>query len=143
MAIKTTTWALDTCDCVIEYQWDDSLPPDQITTTPSNVVKKCTFHSSLSNNTTFFNTLLEENPRKNIAYQHILDNGPTTLYDIVNGNRQIKPGVSINFTWSGTAPNRVLTLTLVGATLTTAQKNTVQTALNNKFGIGKITLINN
>lgn len=29
MAIQTTRWSPDTCNCVILYQWDDALPDDQ------------------------------------------------------------------------------------------------------------------
>jgi hypothetical protein len=141
MAIKTTRWSPDTCGCVIEYTWDDSLPNDQISTTPSNVITRCSAHTTLANNTAVFNTLFEENPRKNISFQHILDNAPTTLFDVnTDGSRQLKAGMSISWAWTGTAPNRVITLTVKGITLTTNQKNTIQSALNSRFGIGKVVI---
>lgn len=128
-----TRWSPDTCDCIVEY--DDSIAL-------TNVISTCPFHSGLGGtDITVFNTLMDENPRKNKAYQAILDNGPTTIYDLqADGSRTIKNGINISWTWSGTAPNRVLTLTLTGATLTTAQKNAVNSKLSTLFGAGKAVL---
>jgi len=138
MVINTTRWSPDTCSCIIEYSWDSTEPESTRTHTLSNFVNVCSFHSGLANNTTRWNTVLEENPRKNIAYQLILDNGPAGLSDIVDGSKQLKNGITINTLWSGTAPNRVLTITVTGLTLTQNQKNSIQTFLNNRFGAGKV-----
>jgi len=130
-----TRWSPDTCSCVIEYDDDIIL---------TNVVNRCPFHSGLAADTAVFNTLMDENPRKNKAYQAILDNGPNTIYDLqADGNRTIKNGITISWAWSGTAPNRVLTLTLTGGgiTLTTAQKNAINSRLNTLFGTGKAVLV--
>jgi len=140
MATKVTRWSPDTCDCVIEYSWDDSVPEDQRVHTLSNYVNKCAAHSALSTDTDRWNAVFEENPRKNIAHQLILDNAPTAMYDLVNSNRVLKSGIAINLSWSGTAPNRVLTISYTGITLTTNQRNTIQTFLNNRFGVGKVLL---
>lgn len=141
MTIKTTRWSPDTCNCILEYTWDDSLPNDQITVTPSNIVGKCPAHTSFETTQEVFNVVNEENPRKNKAIQIILDNGPSTLYDIVGTVRVLKPTISVTHTWTGTAPNRVLRLTITGSTLTTAQKNTITAAFNTLFGTGKVVLV--
>jgi hypothetical protein len=141
MTIQTTRWSPDTCTCVLEYTWDDTLPNDQITPTYSNTISKCPDHSSQSGDT-LFNIVNEENPRKNITLQMLLDNGPSTLYDLVGGTtRVLKKNIGFNFSWSGTAPNRVLTVSFTGITLTNAQKNTAQSVLNTRFGIGKVVLV--
>lgn len=140
MTIKITRWTNDTCGCVIDYTWDDALPPESITTNLSNVIEKCPNHSSLPNNIDVWNSILDENPRKNISYQSLLDNGPSTIYDIVNGNRVLKVGLNYNFSFSGTVPNRILNISITGTTLTNAQKNTIQGALNTRFGTGKVVL---
>ena len=138
MTIKTTRWSPDTCTCSIEYSWDDTVAESIRTHSLSNIVQKCSAHSILTD-TNVFTTVSEENPRKNQALQNILDNSPTTaLYDIVNGIRQLKPTISYNFSFSGTAPNRVLTVSFTGISLTTTQKNTLQSALNTRFGSGKV-----
>ena len=139
MTIKTTRYSPDTCACVIDYTWDDTTTEDQRVHTLSNYVNKCAAHSSLATDQQRWNAVFEENPRKNLALQHILNNSPTTaLYDIVDGARQLKNSIALNFSWSGVAPNRVLTLSFTGISLTTNQKNSVQTFLNNRFGAGKV-----
>ena len=139
--IKTTRWGPDTCQCEIEYQWDDSLPVNQIITTPGNVVKRCSIHSGLASNDIVFSTLFEENPRKNGARQVLLDNAPTSVYDVIDagGTREFKNGINFSWTWSGTAPNRILTINISGINLTNQQRNTIQTKLNERFGINKVT----
>jgi len=140
MTIRTTRWANDTCDCVVEYTVDDSVPQDNMVPTLSTIVNKCSFHSSLPSDTDVWNALKEENPRKNNALQHILDNGPAGLSDIVGSTKILKQGITYNFSYSGIAPNRVLTVSFTGITITPAQKTTAQTFLNNKFGVGKVIL---
>ena len=129
-----TRWTPDTCSsppCIFEYTDDGNL-------TLTNTVQKCSRHSSQANSTAYTN-VIEENQRKNISYQFVLDNSPTTsLYDIVNGTRQLKNGITFSWTWSGTPPNTVLTISYTGITLTTQQKNTIQSALNTRFGTGKV-----
>ncbi len=141
MVINITRWSPDTCDCVIEYSWDSTQPESTRVHNLSTIVSKCPAHSSLSDSQVY-SIVLEENPRKNQALQNILDNSPTTsLYDIVSGNRQLKQTLGFNFSWSGTAPNRVLTVSFTGISLTTNQKNTLQTFLNTKFGVGKVLIV--
>jgi len=141
MVTNTTRYSPDTCDCVLEYDWDSTKPESSRTHTLNRFVKVCSFHQVLATDTDRWNAVFEENPRKNQSLQAILDNSPTTsLYDIVNGNRQLKASIGFNFSWSGTAPNRVLTISFTGITLTTQQKNTIQSALNTRFGVGKVVL---
>jgi hypothetical protein len=143
MAIRITTWKPDTCDCIIEQGIDDSLPEGSQVLFGVNSIFKCVAHQNLATPTAHFNAVNDENPRKNHSLDEILQNAPSTnWYDIdpVSGSRSFKNGVTVNLNWSGTAPNRVLTLTFTGITLTGAQRNTLQTRLNNRFGTGKVVL---
>lgn len=144
MTIKITTWSPDTCDCVLAYEWDDSVAENQRTHSLYNVIRRCPDHQSLGTNQTVFSTVLEENPRKNVTRQLILDNAPTSVYDvdIESGTRDFKKGITASWSWSGVAPNRVLTLTVTGITLTANQKNAIQTKINERFGVGKVTFVN-
>ena len=142
MAIKTTRWSPDTCGCSIDYQWDDSLPQDQITVTPVGVPTKCAVHNVLGTVPTVFNAVKEENGRKNTTRSLILDNGPSTLFDTApDGTREFKNGIEMSWSWSGTAPNRVITVTVTGITLTNPQKNAIRNILTNRFGAGKVVLV--
>ena len=141
MTIKTTRWSPDTCGCVLEYTWDDTQPESTRTHTLSTFVTRCSAHSGLANDTARWNTIFEENPRKNIALQVALDNGPTTLYDMSGTNRIIKPTVIYDYVWSGTAPNRTLTISFPNVALTNTQKTTIRNAINTRLGSGKVTLL--
>ena len=137
MAIKTTRWSPDTCGCVLEYTWDDTQPESTRIHNFSRAVNKCPAHSSQTD-IDCYSIVMDENPRKNIALQVALDNGPSTLYDMVDGQRQPKPTITYNYSWSGTPPNRVLTISFTGISLTNAQKTTIRTALNTRLGTGKV-----
>ena len=72
MATKTTKYSPDTCDCVIEYTWDDSVPADIRTHTLSTYINKCSAHSGLATDQDRWNSIFEENPRKGQALQLVL-----------------------------------------------------------------------
>jgi hypothetical protein len=59
----------------------------------------------------------------------------------VNGSRTFKKGITATWSWSGTAPNRLMTITVTGIVLTTNQKNAIQTKLNERFGINNVTIV--
>ncbi len=128
-----TRWQPDTCECIIEYNDDLSL---------SKVVHACDAHQGDTEDKIFQN-VKEENPRKNHSLKEILDNAPPGLFEVdpESGSRVFKKGVNVDFSWSGVKPNRTLTLTVSGITLTPTQINAVQSKLNNKFGSGKVTLV--
>lgn len=128
-----TRWQPDTCECIIEYNDDGTL---------SKVVKACDAHDG-DDEETVFQTVKEENPRKNHSLKEILDNAPPGLFDIDpdSGTRVFKKGTNVDFTWEGVKPNRTLKLKVKGTTLTSTQLNAVQNKLNAKFGPGKATLV--
>ena len=130
--VTTTTWSPDTCECIIEYDVDGNL---------TRVVQACDAHKGGSESTVY-QTILEENPRKNKSFKEILDNAPPAMFDIdaESGTRVFKRGITVDFNWSGVAPNRRLNLIVKGITLTPNQLNAVQAKLDNKFGDGKVTL---
>jgi len=104
------------------------------------VISRCSAHTALADNTTVFNTLMDENPRKNSTLQTAIDNLATQLSETGAAGGTLKNGITYNFSYTGTAPNRTLTVSFTGITLTTAQKNALQNALNTKFGAGKVTV---
>lgn len=155
MTIQTTLWIPDTCaipQCIIQYQWDDTVPQEQRTHDNPVFLQRCSIHAAQpGDDSARWTTITEENPRKNQAWQSVIDNGPSSLVDtdVGTGTKTLKAKnpttgapLSLDFAFNGTPPNRLLTLTLVGITLTTQQKNNVQTALNTKFGTGKVTFVN-
>lgn len=136
-----TRWILDTCDCKMLTQ-----PGATQTDFPTLVQAEhiCSIHQVLPDSTAVYNTLKDENPRKNKGHQALLDAGPAGMFDTdaESGQKILKKGVTLNWAWSGIAPNRVITFTLTGITLNTNQKNNAQNQLNLMFGAGKAILVN-
>lgn len=89
-----------------------------------------------------WDTVNEENFRKREALKIALQNGPTSLYDTDNGgiSRTVKPGADFQFSWSGVAPGRILSIEFRGVSLTVNQKNTIRNALSSGLGPGKANL---
>ncbi len=140
MTIKTTRWTLDTCECIIEYTWDDSTSESTRTHTLDNYITKCPAHSILATDTDRWNTILSENPRKGGSLQICMDNVSTLTTINEDGQVVLKPTIKFNFSWTGTAPNRVLNISFSGIALSDSIKNNLQTLIDNKFGVGKVVL---
>ena len=140
MTIRTTLWSPDTCTCQVSYTWDDTISEATRTHSFASAVRKCSAHNAQTD-ANCYTTLMDENPRKNIALQVCLDNGPSTLYDLSGTTRTLKSTITYNYSWSGTAPNRLLTISFIGISLTTTQKSTIQTAINTRLGSGKVTIV--
>jgi hypothetical protein len=136
MVINTTRFSPDTCQCVIDYDWDSESNETDRVHILKTFVNVCSAHASLPTHQDRWNAVFEENPRKNIAQQLIRDNAPSVLLETNQLGQTILKHFDIS--WSGTAPNRVLTITFTGISLTTQQKNQLQTFLNNRFGSGKV-----
>lgn len=74
--MKTTRWTPDTCDCVLEYEWDETKSQSERTHAFKNVVKKCDAHQ---NSQQPYDTVKEENERKNKFYAEIIENLSTAV----------------------------------------------------------------
>ena len=134
-----------TCDCEVEYTINNSLPVDTahggLRVESFAFTTKCPAHTSFSDSQ-LWDIIWDENPRWGGSVGEILATGPNTLYDIDpnTGSRIPKPTVNITGVWSGTAPNRVYTITITGVSLTTTQKTTIRNAINTRFPGGKVVL---
>lgn len=136
-----TRWILDTCDCQMITDAGATETDFPVLVQAEHV---CSIHSVLPDNTAVYNTLKDENPRKNKGHQALMDAGPAGMFDLdaESGQKILKKGITLNWEWGGIPPNRVITFTLKGITLTTNQKNMAQNQLNIMFGTGKAVLVN-
>ena len=134
--IKTTLWRPDTCECEIEYSWDDAQSEDIRTHTISNVLKACTAHAGETDKIVHYNKVLDENKRKNIVLGQILENTPTAVETVIQDDgssiKKLKAGKE--YKWFFDA-QRNLVIDLVGFTL--LEKNSVKTITDSLFP-GKI-----
>jgi len=146
LTIKVTQWSPDTCGCVFEYEWDDVASEDTRVHTFKQVVKECVSHSHLQGNSKrdMYDSSLEENRRKNGTIQELLEKAAAEFAEtdpVANGAITLKKNINVTWTWSGTAPNRVMTLNITGITLTNQRKTQIQNFLNTRFGTGKVILL--
>ena len=146
MVTKTTLWSPDTCGCQFEYTWEDTESEDTRVHTFKQVTKECVSHSHLTGNNKrdMYDSSLEENRRKNGTIGELLDKAAAEFAetDPESGAITLKKNIDVSWTWSGTAPNRIMTITITGITLTNQRKNQIQNFLNNRFGVGKVIIIN-
>jgi hypothetical protein len=128
-----TLWTLDSCG------FDETNQNCQIfindTTQVLTIVRRCPVHQTINPG-----DLHQENLRgPSNALDHILQNAPAALFDTSpQGVRSFKGGITANWNWTGTPPNRVLNVTVTGFTPTTQQRTAINTAINNRFGAGNV-----
>jgi hypothetical protein len=68
MVLNVTTWSPDTCDCVIEYEWDDAQDEKTRVHIAKAILKDCGLHKKPKDKDGHFATVLEENQRKNLTF---------------------------------------------------------------------------
>ena len=144
--IKTTTWEPDTCDCVIQYKWDEDLDEDTRTNSLNFIGKACQAHSNLlPNEAVTYTAVLDENNKKGRALLEALQTAPNQLANVITNpdgtfSYILKENIIFNFSFSGTSPNRILTIRFIGISLTNQQRNTIQNKLNSIFGSGNVVI---
>lgn len=82
--IRINRWRPDTCECVIEYQWDDTVDEDNRTHAVSSIIQACEFHSSAKNQAAHFAEVVTENQKKNQVYGVIMEGSTTATKDELN-----------------------------------------------------------
>lgn len=63
--IHTNRWRPDTCECVIEYQWDDSLPEKERTHKVVKIANACEKHKKIKGKQKQYEAITEDNIAKN------------------------------------------------------------------------------
>lgn len=64
--MKVTRWHPDTCECIIDYEWDDTTTNENRVHTAKTIVRECAVHKGMDKHA-HHDTVREENQRKNIA----------------------------------------------------------------------------
>jgi len=115
-----------------------------MTITLSHVEFKCPAHTALSDSDLYDvikGSVAGENIRKNKAIDKLLTDTNLNLSSLqADGSYQFKNGVAASWAWSGTGADRVLTVTVTGANLSTSNKSAVNTWCTSTFGAGKVIL---
>jgi len=130
-------WKPDTCTCDLEFEFDADLDGASRTHRIVNVYNACPAHTNLSSyiSQTLEGTVVpfhQENQRKNYS----LDEMATRLGLANDENRWTNLQQYLSRWYFDTASPRVLHIVTKG--LTSTQKSQIQTAVNTRFGAGKI-----
>ena len=72
VAIKIQNYAPDTCTCVVQESWDDSLPADQVVYSLVSILHRGDEHAAIVDGS-LFSVLYEENKRKNKAWNKAIE----------------------------------------------------------------------
>ncbi|MBA7608869.1 hypothetical protein ES703_16053 [subsurface metagenome] len=122
--LQVTRWSPDTCGCILEYEWDDTLDENARTHSFKKAVKLCEHHKALIADKAY-DEVLSENTRKNQAFGLA---------------KEVKPELEMeDYTWSFDA-NRKLKVGFLGK-LKAGEKSGLQTLCDNEFGVNKIEVI--
>lgn len=73
MRMHSCEWRPDTCECVIEYEWDADLPQNEQTFSVKKVISKCKAHDKTATDADHYTTVVDDNKMKNKGVKAILD----------------------------------------------------------------------
>lgn len=139
--LHQTEWT-NVCGCVMVYEWDRDLPDIQRVHTVTQIKKRCSEHPSqaTTSDQQHYDRVLEESQRWNFTLGTALDNLTSQLadVDVATGSLTLKKNITFNWSFTGTFPNRVCTISFIGISLTNQQKNALQQKCNQLFGSGKV-----
>ena len=142
------TWKPDTCDCVVEEIYNGT----QIVGGGA-VIHKCSVHSTVPDVDLYgvlYSNPNGENKMKNhlyriaMGYSQFGDLGLTEELLSSDGSTYLdfKKGITVDWVYSGTGVDRVLTITIVGYQLSTPIKTSIADYCTTTFGVGKVVLVN-
>lgn len=136
--LKTTKWLPDTCNCVIEYTWDDAVDESERTHTFSRVLSTCAFHGSCGTDDEQYQVILKENETKNCVRNCLLGNERLT-YVYTDSFGQNVTGflqtINVDFSFSGQNDQRTLLVSITGIELTEQEKSEIQNLEGNKIPV--------
>lgn len=128
MAISTTRWHPDTCQCIIELDYDTTVPPQNQVGVP-RTVSKCQYHQAAADSNAHHTAVRGENFRKNRFYGLLEENLAAAYDTITNADgttyKRLKAGKTASWYFD---EQRRLHITLGG--FTTQEQNKITTFVN-------------
>lgn len=144
--LKTTRVSLDTCNCIINYEWDADVPDSERVHRYISHDRICDAHKQVKgNDENRYKVALGDNIRKNKALQLALDNIPSLVQtriaksslnskqQEIKVNNELNPSVNYEFSFTGQGENRILHIAFNGISLTQQQKNSLKSIMQNQF----------
>lgn len=135
--LRQTRWSPDTCNCVLDYQWDDSVPESARTYTLKNIEKRCPEHNAV-NNDQLYDAVLSENQGKNAAFGEIERLLAPPNQD-ADAREALQRKISRSFDWRFDDQRK---LVVNYPEITDGQLMQLQQALDARLGSGKVSCSN-
>jgi len=140
--IHKNIWSPDTCECQIEFEFDDELPPESREHKASKVIKKCPAHSTtdIIDHHDHYDTVLKENKRKNILLGKMVEAHPELAKIGPDGSKNLKDDIDYIHSFTGTGKNRVLEVEFAGQNFTFLKKHKdkIKEISDTEFGPNKV-----
>lgn len=134
MVKKITRWSPDTCDCVLEYEWDTEDELDSREHTFKNSVKECSAHSEVSLEKKY-PVVLSENRTKNKILKEVIDSVESLRQEVIEKGEsrfELADGVKYKYSFSGTGENRVFDFEFTGKDLKKSEKDIIKGIVDSK-----------
>lgn len=144
MALRLGGWIPDTCvgssseQCYVKHEYDDRTQAHERTHTPREVLRRCRAHQNISDLATLYQTIHEENVRKNEAIGLIMLNATRGVETTSTANGdEVKFSKGFGASWSFN-DSRVLIITMRG--YRPLELQAFQSRMNTAFGSGKVVI---
>lgn len=132
--IKTTRWSPDTCECVVEYEWDTEQLVTSRSHTGKNVVTACPRHSAPTPDA-HFNVVVNDNKLKNDALKVLVANYPQLSITDEDGDTKLDRS-KIQFYLN---MERILELTISDTDLSVVEKTEAISLIEAEVGdVGRV-----
>jgi len=147
MNITYQNWSPDTCGCKVEEKWDKDDP--QAGVSFNKVITKCSAHTSVADEDLFgvlYANSDGENKRKNQVRKLLTEDVGLALGELktnTDGSTYLdfKNGIDLEWSFTGTGVDRVLTISVKGITLNATKRNAINSFCTTKFGVGKVEIV--
>lgn len=130
--LQTTRWKPDTCQCILEYEWDDQESSETRTHKGKTIISACKAHEGETDPGKIYSKIIDENTRKNIVFGEIIENIPALVEEVTDKHgqpvKQLKSGIEYDFSFD---KDRNLVVDLKGVSI--AEKATVKSLTDVKF----------
>lgn len=137
--IRRMNFHPDTCECSFTLEHDDAVAFTGHTCVGGTA---CPIHAGIGDAPARYATIMEENNLKNDVREWALANYPVLSADYldINGRTYQDFKTTVTWEWVFDPLTRVLTITFPGVNFNTPQRRAIQTALDTRFGVGRVVL---
>src|ERR1041384_5092005 len=146
MGAHTNIWSPDTCDCSIEFEFDDAVSANERVHIGKRIIKRCPAHQPehFTDCHDHYNSVLSENQRKNILLGKLIEAHPEISKTLDNGAKVLREDIDYVHSFTGVGKNRVLDVNLVDKKeipdfiLQKKHRDSINKIAKETFGEGKV-----